>query len=121
MKKWLVIMLFWAGISQAQWRNLDWKKDYWDSQNGILFKYDKVDHFVWMTTTTIAFEELISQKNGWKYALLLGVANEVKDALMPWEKYGKIGGEGFSAKDMLANIAGITIGHYLNKAIKKLF
>jgi uncharacterized protein YfiM (DUF2279 family) len=34
---------------------------------------------------------------------------EVKDAVVPYEKYGSIGGDGFSYKDLLWSLAGIAI------------
>ena len=41
----------------------------------------------------------------------LGLAKECMDALLPWERYGKMGGDGFSTNDMLYNMLGITIAY----------
>ncbi|MCK4297461.1 MAG: hypothetical protein KAX28_12505 [Candidatus Marinimicrobia bacterium] len=38
----------------------------------------------------------------------LGLTWEIKDALVPYEKAGAIGGEGFALNDVLANVIGIT-------------
>lgn len=46
----------------------------------------------------------------WKADLLtmgLGVAWEVKDALVPYEKAGYLGGEGFGGGDLLADLTGV--------------
>ena len=40
----------------------------------------------------------------WAGAFWLG--NEVKDAILPWEKVGWIGGDGFSIKDLIWSVAG---------------
>jgi uncharacterized protein YfiM (DUF2279 family) len=37
-------------------------------------------------------------------------ANEVKDAFLPWEKVGWIGGDGFSYKDLVWSLAGTGLG-----------
>ena len=41
--------------------------------------------------------------------LVLGTVWEVKDALLPWERIGILGGEGFSVNDLKCDIAGIAI------------
>lgn len=41
--------------------------------------------------------------------LALGVLWEVKDAIMPYEKYGWWGGDGFSIKDIIFDVAGVAI------------
>ena len=46
----------------------------------------------------------------WKADLLtmgLGVAWEVKDALIPYEKAGYLGGEGFGTGDLIADLTGV--------------
>ena len=116
----MILVLVMVSFAGAEIRNLSWHKDKFNSSNGMFLKYDKVEHFIWMGTTTMVCEHYFPKK-GWKYAIVIGLANEVKDSVMPWEKYGEIGGEGFSSKDMLANIGGVVAGHYLNKLIKKLF
>jgi len=48
----------------------------------------------------------------WESDLLsigFGVGWEVKDALIPWEKVGVLGGEGFSVNDIKMDLAGIVV------------
>ena len=54
-------------------------------------------------------------------AIGLGVVWEVKDAYVPWEKYGKLGGDGFSWVDIRTNIAGVVATRLLNHGIKKSY
>jgi len=112
----VVILLFCVGDINAGWRTIAWQKDRWYSTSGFIIKYDKVEHAMFFGGITLLSD------NGWKYALALGLANEVKDALLPYEKYGWIGGEGFSYKDMLANCGGVLVGYVVKKyVIKRIF
>ncbi|MDI6883518.1 MAG: hypothetical protein QMC93_03660 [Patescibacteria group bacterium] len=112
----LLLLLLLASPVQGQWRTLNWQADKWNSQNGLVIKYDKLEHGLLFGGIT-----LLSEKNGWKWALILGTLNEIKDALFPYEKYGKYGGEGWSHKDMLANIIGISSTYYGRKLLKRIF
>jgi uncharacterized protein YfiM (DUF2279 family) len=40
----------------------------------------------------------------------IGLLWEIKDAIVPYEKHGWWGGEGFSWKDLVANVIGIGLG-----------
>lgn len=44
---------------------------------------------------------------------ILGLLWEIKDAIFPYERYGFLGGDGFSYKDLTANIIGILFGYLL--------
>jgi hypothetical protein len=57
----------------------------------------------------------IDHKYGWKYALLAGFLWEVKDGFICWQKYGAIGGDGFSYKDYTADFAGMIIGYFFHQ------
>ena len=103
----------------AEWRTLSWQKDKWSSQNGLAFKYDKLDHFVGSMALSAICEQ-INAKNGLKMAVAAGFFWEVKDAIVPWEKYGRWGGEGFSSKDLIADIGGIILSHYIRKFLTKI-
>jgi hypothetical protein len=105
--------------AHAQWRTVPFNKDKWTSQNGAVIQYDKLEHFVGSFVLNASIEHYVSQKHGWKYSIALGFVWEIKDALVPYEKYGKLGGEGFSSKDMLADIGGVVLNHYLNKLMNK--
>ena len=52
------------------------------------------------------------------YTLCLGVGKEVVDAIVPWEKYGSWGGDGFSKYDLYYDILGIGIGYMVDKLWK---
>lgn len=55
----------------------------------------------------------------WKADLITlgaGIAWEVKDGYVPWEKYGVLGGEGFSRNDIYADLTGIII-HRIKESI----
>ena len=45
----------------------------------------------------------------------LGVTKEVIDALVPWEKYGSWGGDGFSKYDLAYNVAGIGVAYLIDR------
>ena len=51
------------------------------------------------------------------YAFLItffsGLLWEIKDATLPYEDFGFIGGDGFSYKDLTADIIGILLGYLL--------
>ncbi len=88
----------------------------WNSESGLLLKYDKVEHFLFFGGVAALSE------NAWKYSLALGVVNEIKDQFLPYQKYGWIGGDGFSKKDLIANCVGIAVGYCVNRFIvKKIF
>lgn len=53
-------------------------------------------------------------------ALSAGVAWEVKDGFIPYEKYGYWGGEGFSWMDVGTDITGIIINRFLWFGFKKI-
>lgn len=53
-------------------------------------------------------------------ALSAGVAWEIKDGLIPYEKYGYWGGEGFSIMDIGIDITGIAINRVLWFSFKKI-
>ena len=52
------------------------------------------------------------------YSVSLGILKETSDALLPYEKYGRIGGDGFSKYDLYYNIAGIGLAYVLDKLWK---
>ncbi|HPI67298.1 MAG TPA: hypothetical protein PKZ16_02025 [bacterium] len=117
MKKIIIIIIFLITIinnlASAQWRTLPWNHDKFNSKwgSGIISQYDKLEHLTCYTTATIILDD-------WKLPLALGVAWEVKDALIPYEKYGRFwGGGGFSYKDMAANIAGIGVGLFIKRVV----
>ena len=46
------------------------------------------------------------------------MTKECIDALIPWEKYGRWGGDGFSKYDLAYNLAGIGTSYLIDKLWK---
>jgi len=120
MKKLITIITFLIIIinnnylfAQIKWRTLPWAEDKFDSRwgSGIISQYDKMEHFTCYTAATAALDD-------WKLSLAIGIAWEIKDALIPYEKYGHFwGGDGFSFKDLAANMVGIGTGLFVRRVV----
>jgi len=50
----------------------------------------------------------------------LGISYEVKDGFVPYEKYGVLGGEGFSKNDVLCDLTGVVVNRLFQIGLKKL-
>ena len=57
----------------------------------------------------------MTQKKAISTTIYLGLFKETVDALVPWEQYGIIGGDGFSKNDVVYNIIGIGLAYLLDK------
>jgi uncharacterized protein YfiM (DUF2279 family) len=78
------------------------------------FAYDKVQHFSACGLGVVAMRLMGATKTEALFVVMaVGLVKEIKDALVPWESYGRWGGDGFSFKDYLANAAGALIIGYL--------
>ena len=106
---WIVLMVLSIGFSQefGKWR---WADDTAE------FTMDKEAHFVGSSGAYFFFRhkdytELQSIRN----AFLLGLTKECIDAILPWEQYGKWGGDGFSKYDLAYNTAGIGLAYIIDK------
>jgi uncharacterized protein YfiM (DUF2279 family) len=119
--KYLWVLLVFTATLSAQFRMLDWEQDKWNSTNGHFSKYDKVEHCIGSAGLTFSLIHLIGEKKGVNYSLLAGFLWEVKDGFVSWEKYGELGGEGFSSKDFLADILGVFIGWSFYKLYQWIF
>jgi hypothetical protein len=53
-------------------------------------------------------------------AVGLGLGWEIKDGLVPYEKYGWLGGEGFSFGDLTCNICGVVSNRAFQAVLKKV-
>jgi len=109
MKK-IIIMLLLATPLTAQWRWSNPKTDSWTS-------YDKAGHGCGSSLLYCGCRTVTSPGKAFWASNGLGLVKEIKDALVPCEKYGKWGGEGFSYKDMAYNFA----GNLLMYCVDKLF
>ena len=99
------------GQSLGEWR---WADDTSE------FTMDKQAHFVGSAGAYFFFRhknytEIESMRN----SLLLGLAKEVIDALLPHEEYGKWGGDGFSRYDLGYDILGILTAYGIDKIWKE--
>ncbi len=96
-----------------QWR---WAKDNWLSKGGVILVYDKAEHFLTYCLLTVAGLLLKLDHTGF-ILLILGVLWEIKDALLPYERAGFWGGDGFSWKDLVANGLGIGFGIWVTRML----
>lgn len=120
--KLVVAILFISSSSQAQltWRVVPWYEDKWDSKSGMVLESDKLEHLLVASGMTFLGKVTFNDYN-WEYTLALGVLYEVKDALVPYEDYGRFGGEGFSFKDVVADLAGALVGDILGDLANRVF
>ena len=80
---------------------------------------DKEAHFVGSAGAYFFFRHKeYTEIESIKYSLYLGLSKEVIDALLPWEKYGQWGGDGFSKYDLMYDILGILTAWGIDKLWK---
>ena len=90
---------------------LKWSDDKWLSKNSSILPYDKLEHLIlgalgmFIGIYWIGFSVLTSLI----ILEILGIAWEIKDGLVPYNKKGNI--EGFSWKDLIADNVGFLIGY----------
>ncbi|MGH7595552.1 MAG: hypothetical protein ACREOI_04330 [bacterium] len=106
---------FVAAVVSWQWR---WAQDRWLSKGGTILPYDKLEHFLVYFLAAFLLSCKLAEKTVIALLFAIGLLWEIKDALMPYEKYGWWGGEGFSWKDLAANIVGIALGLALRSWIR---
>lgn len=86
-----------------------------DSWGKHMVLFGSESHYAWTDHSLGSFGLYqyfrYNRKNSkWKAferTLALGILWEIKDGFVPYEKYGKIGGEGFSKKDVIRDLTGI--------------
>lgn len=90
---------------------LKWSDDKWLSKNSSILPYDKLEHLIlgalgmFIGIYWIGFSVLTSLI----ILEILGIAWEIKDGLVPYNKKGNI--EGFSWKDLIADNVGFLVGY----------
>jgi len=93
---------------------LPWNKDKWNSRNGSVLPFDKLEHAITAFVVTLSLM-LMGPDHANQYQVgaivfcfttLLGLAWEFKDGIIPYD--GKHI-EGLSKKDLIANTAGILL------------
>lgn len=100
--KTLAIILLLAVSAQAQdFKFLPWKYDRWDSKDGFLFRWDKLDHACrdGLIFYALGKTNLVGQYR-FGATTLLAIGWEIRDGFA-WRKT-----DGFSWKDLFAGMAG---------------
>ena len=106
----ILLIMVTLGFSNTEWR---WADDTAE------FSMDKQAHFVGSAGAYFFFRHKdYTQKESIRNAFLLGLTKECIDALLPWEKYGSWGGDGFSKYDLAYDIAGIGLAYVIDKLWK---
>ena len=105
----IVLIVLSIGFSQefGKWR---WADDTAE------FTMDKEAHFVGSAGAYFFFRHKgYTEKESVLYSFYLGLGKECIDAILPWEKYGRWGGDGFSKYDLAYDIAGIGVAFLIDK------
>ncbi len=83
------------------------------------FTMDKEAHFVGSAGAYFFFRHKdYTAKQSVLYSFYLGLGKECIDALLPWERYGRWGGDGFSKYDLAYDIAGIGVAYLIDRVWK---
>ena len=81
--------------------------------------HDKEAHFVGSAGMYFFFKHKdYTTYESIKYTFYLGLTKEIIDAMLPWEKYGAWGGDGFSKNDLTYNVSGIILAVLLDQIWK---
>ena len=104
----MILIVLSIGYSQElQWR---WADD------DMEFTMDKEAHLVGSFGLYYLFRHKeFNETQSILFSLSIGLLKETSDALLPWEKYGAWGGDGFSKYDLYYNMAGIGAAYVIDK------
>lgn len=105
----------WAYQDNATW----WKyTSYWPGKE---VHTSWLDHGVgsYMLFQYCHHNRKMSNKKALIWVMALGTAWEAKDALAPYEKHGKFGGEGFSGQDLCRDATGAVTAMFFNWITEK--
>ena len=105
----IVLMVLSIGFSQkfGEWR---WADDTAE------FTMDKEAHFVGSAGAYFFFRHKdYTKKESALYTFYLGLGKECIDAILPWEKYGRWGGDGFSKYDLAYDLSGIGVAYLIDR------
>ena len=106
----LIMVSLMVTIGFSEWR--------WASDTAEL-THDKEAHFVGSAGAYFFFRHKdYTTFESIRYTFYLGLAKECIDALLPWEKYGSWGGDGFSKYDLYYNVLGIGTAVLIDKIWK---
>lgn len=121
MKTPFLILLF-SGALCAQFRFTPWHSDKWTGAGGTVIKYDKAEHLVGAGLLEMALFFALpkgTKKYSVPIALGAGLIWEVKDGFLDHRRYGWIGAEGFSFKDLIADAVGVSVFWGLRKLLNR--
>jgi hypothetical protein len=105
----VLLMVITIGYPQ-QWR---WAND------SMEMTFDKEAHLAGSFGLYYMFKyKGFSDKEALLYTFGLGLLKEVIDANLPYEKYGRLGGDGFSKYDLTYNTIGIGLAFSLDRLWK---
>jgi hypothetical protein len=106
----VLLMVITIGYPRQQWR---WAND------SMEMTFDKEAHLAGSFGLYYMFKyKGFSDKEVLLYTFGLGLLKEVIDANLPYEKYGRIGGDGFSKYDLAYNTIGIGLAFSLDRLWK---
>ena len=108
----IILMVLSIGVSQelGKWR---WANDTSE------FTMDKEAHFVGSAGAYFFFRHKeYTPRESILYSFYLGLGKECIDALLPYEEYGRWGGDGFSKYDLYYNVAGIGLSYIIDSVWK---
>ena len=106
MWKYIIILMVTLSFS-AEWR---WADDTAE------FSIDQEAHFVGSAGAYFFFRHKdYTEMESIRYSFYLGLTKECIDAVIPWEKYGAWGGDGFYKYDLYYDVLGIGVAVLMDK------
>ena len=103
----ILMVLLMCSVVYSEWR--------WANDTAKL-THDKEAHFVGSAGAYFFFRHKgYTTLESVKYSFYLGLAKECIDAVVPWEKYGAWGGDGFSKYDLYYDVLGIGAAVLIDK------
>ena len=102
-----IMVLLMVSIVYSEWR---WASDTME------LTHDKEAHFVGSAGAYFFFRHKdYTTMESVRYTFYLGLTKECIDAVVPWEKYGSWGGDGFSKYDLYYDVLGIGAAVLIDK------
>lgn len=108
--KTLIFLLVCTSICFGRFKFQDWQKDKWNSEQGTILRYDKAEHLVLAAGLESTLNYALTPKlKKWAPVLTIAIGTmwEVRD--------GFVLRQGFSSKDLVANVTGVVISIFLRK------
>ena len=106
----ILIVLLMVTLLYSDWR--------WAGDTAEL-THDKEAHFVGSAGAYFFFRHKeYTEMESIRYSFYLGLTKEIIDAVLPHEKYGRWGGDGFSKYDLAYDIAGIGVAYLIDRVWK---